>query len=75
MSYSFNSITTAADCDALLLLANRESVNTHRNGHLVFQNTYLLDLKNPFLSRRVFLEALRRLRFPPDIFTAEGLVL
>ena len=24
MSYSFNSITTAADCDALLLLANRE---------------------------------------------------
>lgn len=24
MSYSFNSITTVADCDALLLLANRE---------------------------------------------------
>lgn len=24
MSYSFNSITTASDCDALLLLANRE---------------------------------------------------
>jgi hypothetical protein len=24
MSYSFNSITTSADCDALLLLANRE---------------------------------------------------